>query len=1087
MKKGEKIKLKKRYLFCLIAILVVFPLVSLLQSTTRAGAALPVENGISNVEVTQGDSLCKQKPSVFDGSSDLPGSFVLANHADDLSPSEILKLQSSCAGESILEYTLTLSCDNQSYETIPLCKITPIQPNGSIIALVGNDPKNGDFMWLQEYNGVFPSLSQSEAFEVLDSNGYSAQNDSRLVFFDSEMYWMFNVTIGESVMNVFVSFSDQQIKLAADMLSRLTVLQSDDSGMLRESYPSSYTWMVGKVPYFMQGSLPWCGIFSQKQVLWWYGIKVSEYDIANYLGVGTDEGITLEQNDQAFVHFMGFDNENSLQHSYGSSDIETEKSWLYAGSPQIEAIRAPGTGEGNDVNHAVTLVGWDDDLGGGSWCLHDTAPWITAPDGTGYDVWISYSNFDEYWDKYWYSWIIGGYTRGSVGAIPGDGQYPSPSVAINGLTDIQDNQQLTFTVSLSNTEEDASTATDESQGAFVKFDNAEIVSVDVRSQFGWFKSFKTFDEQGNEIPMAGAKIIEFYTSQLTWWYRVIYGITTVSAGVTIRPTGVGSLTVYYRGWLQDTADRVRQHWTTIDDSRPGLLATMLAEPYIARDPYCSWSTMPSFLDYPTYSQTCTVTDDDTQGPTFLYPSSSEIIYDSYSGDYVLDIEVTDPSGLSAAGAQFSYRFGDSPNWSEYKPYTYLGELTPSITIFEYCIPRTEWINHVGYSVYFKVYAEDNDNDWAPYWGYVYTGKGWKYTLIKDSTSATSNIITAGSILDDDTTGPSLSNPSLELDPITKNLRMQIDATDPSGVQTVWFSYRFDSGSTGNVLCTGSSGNTYWCDIPYAIWSPHSGQTIYWAAYATDADNDYLGDGATSQSLEYSTTIICGVDISINPSTAIVQPGSSTSFIINVHNTGNMQDTYTLTANGLNPTWYTFSQTSITISAGQTVQVTLTISPPHTSMILEDYPFIVIATNQEDPTISDSANGIVTVDFTPTLPLMPTGGLAIAIQPKTIYMSPTSELVVNIYVINNQNFDDVITIDITNSGTPAQYQANLAWFNWTQVRVFIPAGSSIKIPLKITVPASTPIGMYVFKAVATSTAKPTTTAKDSGIIKIQSPP
>jgi hypothetical protein len=154
------------------------------------------------------------------------------------------------------------------------------------------------------------------------------------------------------------------------------------------------------------------------------------------------------------------------------------------------------------------------------------------------------------------------------------------------------------------------------------------------------------------------------------------------------------------------------------------------------------------------------------------------------------------------------------------------------------------------------------------------------------------------------------------------------------------------------------------------------------------------------------------------------------------------------------------------------------------MILKDYWFMVTATSQAAPSVSAEAESMVTVDFTPTHPPAPTGGLAIAVQPKTIYMTPKSQLTVDIYVINNQNFDDTITIDLTNSGVPAQYQANLAWFNWTQVRVFVPAKSNIKIALKITIPPRAPVGMYIFRAIATSVARPAIAAKDAGIIKLQ---
>jgi uncharacterized membrane protein len=188
--------------------------------------------------------------------------------------------------------------------------------------------------------------------------------------------------------------------------------------------------------------------------------------------------------------------------------------------------------------------------------------------------------------------------------------------------------------------------------------------------------------------------------------------------------------------------------------------------------------------------------------------------------------------------------------------------------------------------------------------------------------------------------------------------------------------------------------------------------------------------------------VVSFEITIAPTSATVEPGSSVEYTLFIQNTGNIADTYDLTLQGLQTTWYSFSQTSVSLDPGQTQNVTLTVSPPYASMILKDYSFTVTATSQEDASISDSASGVATVDFTPTLPDAPTGGLAIAVQPKTIYMSPGTQTVVNILVLNNQNFDDAVWINLTVSDIPEAYRADLAWFNWTAVKVFIPAEGSI---------------------------------------------
>lgn len=253
---------------------------------------------------------------------------------------------------------------------------------------------------------------------------------------------------------------------------------------------------------------------------------------------------------------------------------------------------------------------------------------------------------------------------------------------------------------------------------------------------------------------------------------------------------------------------------------------------------------------------------------------------------------------------------------------------------------------------------------------------------------------------------------------------------------------------------------------------------HWSAWFTGTPQHMPSLESTDFTIYYY-----GAALWIDPTFQAVKITQTTAYTINFKWNRDTTDTFTLSLTGLNPSWYTLSQTSITVSSkGQTEQVTLTISPPKAPTILKDYDFTVTATNATSFSVSTSAT--VRVGFTPTLPASPTGGLAIAVQPKTTYMSAGTTVTVNILVINNQNFDDVITVDISNSGIPSTYQANITWFDWTRVKVFIPAGSRISIPLQITVPSGTPNGMYIFKTIATSTTNLATNAKDSGIIKVQ---
>jgi len=253
-------------------------------------------------------------------------------------------------------------------------------------------------------------------------------------------------------------------------------------------------------------------------------------------------------------------------------------------------------------------------------------------------------------------------------------------------------------------------------------------------------------------------------------------------------------------------------------------------------------------------------------------------------------------------------------------------------------------------------------------------------------------------------------------------------------------------------------------------------------------------------------------ISITPSTATLQPtlGSSVTYAISIQNDARAwpiqndlfhpkkyapTDTFSVSlippqASDLyGAGWAKLDfqyQTWLKVPRGQTRVMNLTVMAKGEPVLLGDYEFRVSASYISWPRSTNTAQATLRVDFTPTLPAAPTGGLAIAVQPKTTYMSSGTFGWGNITVINNQNFDDVITVEITNNGIPTQYQADLNWFNfprWT-ARVYIPAGQRLKIPLLMDVPAGTPNGFRIFRAIATSTANPAIAATDPGIIRLQ---
>ncbi|MFC1787399.1 hypothetical protein ACFLY8_05155, partial [Halobacteriota archaeon] len=103
-----------------------------------------------------------------------------------------------------------------------------------------------------------------------------------------------------------------------------------------------------------------------------------------------------------------------------------------------------------------------------------------------------------------------------------------------------------------------------------------------------------------------------------------------------------------------------------------------------------------------------------------------------------------------------------------------------------------------------------------------------------------------------------------------------------------------------------------------------------------------------------------------------------------------------------------------------------------------------------------------------VPEQPSGGVLVDILPSTQNVNATTEPCKNftLRITNTQNFDDVIDFEITLSGIPPEYQANLSWFNWTAGSIDVPSGESKDVGLMVNI-SSDPkdLGMYYFKIVA----------------------
>ncbi|MFZ2070895.1 MAG: hypothetical protein WAV32_04750 [Halobacteriota archaeon] len=115
-------------------------------------------------------------------------------------------------------------------------------------------------------------------------------------------------------------------------------------------------------------------------------------------------------------------------------------------------------------------------------------------------------------------------------------------------------------------------------------------------------------------------------------------------------------------------------------------------------------------------------------------------------------------------------------------------------------------------------------------------------------------------------------------------------------------------------------------------------------------------------------------------------------------------------------------------------------------------------------------------------LRPEGGLGVAVLPRFSNVTAGTTVNLSIKIVSTENFDDLFHVHLTNnSDLPPDWQADMAWFNWTSTYVAIPGRGEAVIPLRAEIPAGVS-GHKAFRAVAKST-KWTPVAYDSGIFSI----
>jgi hypothetical protein len=101
-----------------------------------------------------------------------------------------------------------------------------------------------------------------------------------------------------------------------------------------------------------------------------------------------------------------------------------------------------------------------------------------------------------------------------------------------------------------------------------------------------------------------------------------------------------------------------------------------------------------------------------------------------------------------------------------------------------------------------------------------------------------------------------------------------------------------------------------------------------------------------------------VGVTLSPASLEVEPGYTETYTVTVTNLGNLDDTYNISLSAADPSWYAFSDQSITLAPSESTQISLNVTPTrHWSTAPRGYNFTVTATSINDPEATDSDHGI----------------------------------------------------------------------------------------------------------------------------------
>lgn len=203
-------------------------------------------------------------------------------------------------------------------------------------------------------------------------------------------------------------------------------------------------------------------------------------------------------------------------------------------------------------------------------------------------------------------------------------------------------------------------------------------------------------------------------------------------------------------------------------------------------------------------------------------------------------------------------------------------------------------------------------------------------------------------------------------------------------------------------------------------------------------------------------LVYGVDISAPDNQHSVHPGEVTTYLLNVTNIGNSNDTILLTMDGTGSSWATLSQDTISLSEGAYSEISLEVDVPSDASD-GAYQITITASSQSDSQKSDIVTTITTVSSGTVYGVSLTSDM----NSKTTY--PGGYVTYTIKVQNTGNIED--TFSITKSGS------NSDWGTLSKTSVILSPGSNEDITLTVNIDDGASEGNYPIDVKATSQGDP----------------